>query len=352
MNLDQEDLQEDLETEGQDDLYEHHRIVIDPGQSLLRIDKFLIDRLPNVSRNRIQTAAKAGTILVDGKAVKPSFRVKPGQVVSVVMAHPPREKVLLAEDLSLNIIYEDQDLLLVNKSAGMVVHPAYGHYSGTLVNGLVYHFKQLPTGRNGEIRPGLVHRIDKDTSGLLVIAKNEEAMTLLAAQFFNHSIEREYYALVWGDMPQESGTITGNIDRSIKDRKVRAVYPDGTKGKRAVTHYRVIKRWGFVTLCAFNLETGRTHQIRVHCQFIGHPIFADPIYGGDKIRFGNPVGSYKKFVDNLLVEMGRLALHARTLGFIHPANKDFIRFEAPLPDDFTQLLNRWDVYISGLKTNG
>ncbi len=352
MNLSQEELQDDLETEGQDDLYEHHRIVIDPGQSLLRIDKFLIDRLPNVSRNRIQTAAKAGTILVDSKPVKPSFRVKPGQVVSVVMAHPPREKVLLAENLDLNIVYEDAHLLLVNKAAGMVVHPAFGHYSGTLVNGLVYHFSQLPTGRNGDIRPGLVHRIDKDTSGLLVIAKNEEAMTMLAAQFFNHTIEREYYALVWGDMPENEGTITGHIDRSIKDRKVRAVYPDGSRGKRAVTHYRVLKRWGFVTLCAFKLETGRTHQIRVHCQYIGHPIFADPIYGGDKLRAGNPVGSYKKFAENTLEEMGRLALHARTLGFSHPANGNFIRFEAPLPEDFSHLLQRWDTYLQGLQANG
>lgn len=349
MNLNQEEFQEDLETEGQDDLFEHHRIVIDPGQSLLRIDKFLIDRLPNVSRNRVQSAAKAGTILVDGKPVKPSFKVKPGQVVSVVMAHPPREKVLIAEDLELNIVYEDAELLLVNKPSGMVVHPAFGHYSGTLVNGLVYHFSQLPTGRNGAIRPGLVHRIDKDTSGLLVIAKSEEAMTFLAAQFFNHSIEREYYALVWGNLEQDAGTISGNIDRSVKDRKVRAVYSDGSKGKRAVTHYQVLKRWGHVTLCAFRLETGRTHQIRVHCQFIGHPIFADPIYGGDSIKFGNPVGSYKKFVENSLEQMGRLALHARTLGFIHPANGQKLSFEAPLPDDFTQLLNRWDNYMNGLQ---
>ncbi len=346
----EEEFQEDSETEGQDDLFEHHRIIIDPGQSLLRIDKFLFDRLPNVSRNRIQSAAKAGTILVDGKSVKPSFRVKPAQVVSVVMAHPPREKVLIPENLDLNILYEDRDLLLVNKPAGMVVHPAFGHYSGTLVHGLVYHFSQLPTGRNGDIRPGLVHRIDKDTSGLLVIAKNEESMTFLAAQFFNHTIEREYYAMVWGDMPEDTGTISGNIDRSMKDRKLRAVYPDGSRGKRAVTHYKVLKRWGFVTLCAFHLETGRTHQIRVHSQFIGHPIFADPMYGGDVIRVGNPTGSYKKFAENCLEQMGRLALHARTLGFIHPTTGMKFSFDSPLPDDFSALINRWDTFLAGLKT--
>lgn len=333
------------EVETEDDLFEHFRIVVDPGQNLVRIDKFLFDKLPNVSRNRIQNAAHAGTILVNGKETKPSYKVKPLDVITLVLSRPPRDKTVYPENIPITIVYEDDSLLLVNKPAGMVVHPGFGNYTGTLVNALVYHFEHLPTHRNGEIRPGLVHRIDKNTSGLLVIAKTDYAMTFLAKQFFDHTIDRHYQALVWGNPKEDFGTITGNIDRSVRDRKVMDVYPaDGDKGRTAVTHYRVLQRFGYVSLLEFTLETGRTHQIRVHAQHAGHPIFNDPDYGGDKILKGMPTGSYKKFVENCFAEMPRLALHAKTLGFTHPATGDRIFFDTPLAPDFQHLLERWEAY--------
>ncbi|MDX5347555.1 MAG: RluA family pseudouridine synthase [Hymenobacteraceae bacterium] len=325
-------------------MYEHHRIVVDKKQTLLRVDKFLMDRLPNVSRNRVQNAIKAETIQVNGNAIKASYKVKPLDVITITLPNPPRDTNLVPEDLPLTIVYEDNDLLLVNKEAGMVVHPAYSNWTGTLVNALVYHFQQLPTSRNGEIRPGLVHRIDKDTSGLLVIAKTELAMTYLAKQFYDHSIERTYYALVWGVPKELKGTITGHIGRSVKDRKVMAVYPAGDSGKHAVTHYEVLKSFKYVSLVKCNLETGRTHQIRAHMKHIGHPLFSDSTYGGDKILYGQRTGSYKTFVENAFKLMPRQALHAKSLGFLHPYTHKFMQFDSELPEDFKAVLEKWELY--------
>lgn len=327
-------------------LFEHYRIVADPKQQLLRIDKFLMDRLPNVTRNRLQNGIKDGFVRVNDKEVKPNYRIKPADVVTVNLPEPPRNEEIVPENIPLNIIYEDDELLIVNKEAGMVVHPAYSNWSGTLVNALAYHFENLPTGRNGEIRPGLVHRIDKDTSGLLVIAKTEEAMTFLAKQFADHSIERTYYALVWGELPEMKGTIRGHIGRSLKDRKVMAVFPDGEYGKHAVTHYEVLKQFHYVSLVKCNLETGRTHQIRAHFKHIGHPLFNDATYGGDKIRVGESFSKYKQFVENTFNTIPRQALHAKTLGFIHPKTKKFIEFNSELPNDLQEAIERWEKYIA------
>ncbi len=327
-----------------DELYEHHRIVIDKKQSLIRIDKFLMDRLPNASRNRIQNAIEAQTIQVNNKAIKSSYKVKPLDIITITLPDPPRDTEVLPEDIPLNIIYEDDELLLVNKPAGMVVHPAYGNWTGTLVNALSFHLNNLPTSRNGAIRPGLVHRIDKDTSGLLVIAKTEFAMTYLARQFYDHSIERTYYALVWGVPKEPKGTITGHVGRSLKDRRVMSVYPNGEQGKHAVTHYEVLKSYKYVSLIKCNLETGRSHQIRAHMKYLGHPLFSDAVYGGDKILKGQPTGSYKTFVENAFKLLPRQALHAKSLGFIHPKTKEFMQFNSEIPDDFEQALKKWELY--------
>ncbi len=337
--LDQEESAEDS-----DELYEHHRIVVDKKQSLLRIDKFLMDRLPNVTRNKLQGAIKSEAVQVNQKAIKVSYKVKPNDVITITLAEPPRDTDIAPENIPLNIIYEDSELLLVNKNAGMVVHPAYNNWNGTLVNALVYHLQNLPTTQNGEGRPGLVHRIDKDTSGLLVIAKTDYSMAFLAKQFYDHSIERTYYALVWGAIKDDSGTITGHVGRSAKDRKVMTVYPDGEYGKHAVTHYKVLKRFKYVTLVQCNLETGRTHQIRAHMKYIGHPLFSDTTYGGDKILAGTPNGTYKAFVENAFKLMPRQALHAKSLGFVHPITKEFLQFNTELPDDFNQVLDKWNLY--------
>ncbi|WP_439880493.1 RluA family pseudouridine synthase [Pontibacter sp. MBLB2868] len=337
--IDQEETSEDS-----DELYEHHRIVVDSRQSLLRIDKFLMDRLPNVTRNKLQGAIKSEAVQVNQKPVKVSYKVKPHDVITITLAEPPRDTDIHPENIPLDILYEDEELLLVNKTAGMVVHPAYNNWNGTLVNALVYHLQNLPTTRNGEGRPGLVHRIDKDTSGLLVIAKTDYSMAYLAKQFFDHSIERTYYALVWGDVKDDAGTITGHVGRSAKDRKVMTVYPEGDYGKHAVTHYKVLRRFKYVTLVQCNLETGRTHQIRAHMKYIGHPLFSDTTYGGDKILAGSPVGSYKSFVENAFKLMPRQALHAKSLGFIHPLSKEFIQFETELPEDFRAALEKWSLY--------
>ncbi|ALI98760.1 RluA family pseudouridine synthase [Rufibacter tibetensis] len=339
-----EDDLEDLAGADSDELFEHHRIQVDKGQALLRLDKFLMDRLPNVTRNKLQDAIKAESVRINGKATKASYKVKPLDVITVTLATPPRDTDVVPEDIPLNIMYEDEELMMINKPAGMVVHPAYNNWSGTLVNGLVYYLQNLPTSRNGEIRPGLVHRIDKDTSGLLVIAKTELAMAVLARQFFDHSIERTYYAIVWGVPDLQKGTIIGHIGRSLKDRKVMAVYPDGEFGKPAVTHYEVLESFTYCSLVKCNLETGRTHQIRAHMKYLGHPLFNDSTYGGDKIVKGQQTGSYKAFVQNTFDALPRQALHAKSLGFTHPTTGEFIFFESDLPDDFKAGLERWRQY--------
>lgn len=337
--------EDDDEEEG-DELYEHHRITADRRQELLRLDKFLLNRLPSTSRTRIQNAIKAEAVQVNERPVKSNYRVKPGDTITITLPEPPREFKVLPEPMDLDIRYEDPELLLVNKPAGMVVHPAFGNWNGTLVNGLAYHLQNLPTGRNGEIRPGLVHRIDKDTSGLLVIGKSEYAMTHLSNQFFHHTIERTYLALVWGVPKEAEGTIRGHIGRSLKDRKVQAVYPDGDQGKHAVTHYKVLRSFGKVALLQCNLETGRTHQIRAHMKHIGHPLFGDATYGGDRIVYGQRTGAYKVFAEKTLELMPRQALHAKSLGFEHPTSREHLQFEAELPADFVELLARWEQYAA------
>jgi 23S rRNA pseudouridine1911/1915/1917 synthase len=336
------DANDSIEQEEQD-LYEHLRLAVDKGQALLRIDKFLMNRVENASRNRIQNAIELGNVLVNDKEIKSSYKVKPHDIISVVLPHPPRDTEVYPENISINIVYEDDDVLVVNKPAGMVVHPGYNNYTGTLVNALVYHFQQLPVLPGNEGRPGLVHRIDKDTSGLLLISKNERAMTWLAKQFFEHTITRKYIALVWGDIDQD-GTVTGYIGRSINDRRVMAMYDDPEKGKWSVTHYKVLERLNYVTLLECQLETGRTHQIRAHMKHIGHPLFSDSTYGGDKILKGTVFTKYKQFVENCFELMPRQALHAQTLGFLHPTIKKNISFESPLPQDFEQVLNKWRRY--------
>ena len=330
------------EIQSTDTLYEHYAFIADPGQSPLRVDKFLMARVENATRNKIQQAAKAGSILVDGNEVKSNYKVKGGDEVKVLFSHPPYENLLVPEDISLDIIYEDDILVVVNKPAGLVVHPGHGNYSGTLLNGLLYHFDQLPKNLNE--RPGLVHRIDKDTSGLLVVAKTEQAMTHLAKQFFDKSSERRYVALVWGDVKEDEGTIEGAIGRHPKNRLQMAVFEDNSQGKEAKTHFKVLERFGYVTLIECQLETGRTHQIRAHLKFIGHTLFNDARYGGDKILKGTSFTKYKQFVDNCFVLLPRQALHAQTLGFIHPSTGEKMTFETPLPEDFKSALEKWHQY--------
>jgi 23S rRNA pseudouridine1911/1915/1917 synthase len=339
---------EDLEfdSEQEEELFEHHRFKADPGQEMIRIDKFLIDRLANTSRNKIQLAAKNGNIYVNAKKVKQNYRVKPGDEIAIVLPYPIRELKLIPQDIPIEIVYEDEECLVVNKPANMVVHPGYGNYTGTLVNALVYHIDNLPNPPKDYYgRPGLVHRIDKHTTGLLVVAKTELALTFLAAQFFERTTERLYYALVWGDI-ENDGTITGNIARSQKNRKVMAVYPNGDHGKHAVTHFKVLERFGLVTLVECKLETGRTHQIRVHFQSIGHPLFNDLEYGGSKIIKGTTSSNYTKFIENCFELIPGQALHAKTLGFKHPTNNTFLRFESELPEQFNKLLIQWRKYSS------
>lgn len=337
----------DAEEREQDELFEHHRIVCDKKQSLLRIDKFLINRLQNVSRNRLQQAAEAGSVLVNGKSVKSSYKVKPDDVITIVLAHPPREIELYPDDIPLDIVYEDNDLYVINKPPGLVVHPAYGHYRGTLVNALVHRMYPELNGKpisSESVRPGLVHRIDKNTSGLIVMAKHEQALSHLAKQFFDRTIQRHYLALVWGDFTDDHGTVTGHVGRSLIDRKVMDVFPDGEHGKHAVTHYQVVERLGYVTLVQCKLETGRTHQIRVHMQHIRHPLFNDEVYGGNKILKGTVFTKYRQFVENCFELMPRHALHAKSLGFRHPADGRQMYFESELPSDFQSVLDKWRAY--------
>lgn len=341
-----EDTTFDDKLEEDEGLFEHYRIIADPNQQLLRLDKFLMTRLPNVTRNRLQAGIKDGFVKVNEQEVKPNYRVRPGDTITVNLPEPPRNEEIEPEDIPIDIVYEDDALLIVNKAPGMVVHPAHSNWSGTLVNALAFHLKNLPTGQNGEFRPGLVHRIDKNTSGLLVIAKTEEAMTFLAKQFADHSIERTYYGLVWGEPKEKKGTITGNIGRSLSDRKIMTVFPDGDYGKHAVTHYEVLKHFHYISIVKCNLETGRTHQIRAHFKHIGHPLFNDSTYGGDRIRIGENFTKYKQFVQNTFKVLPRQALHAKTLGFIHPTTKEFVEFDSELPDDFVQAAERWEKYIA------
>jgi 23S rRNA pseudouridine1911/1915/1917 synthase len=336
----------EMEQEENDDLFEHYRIVVDKGQTFMRIDKFLMDRIPNATRNKIQNAIEAESVKVNDKFIKSSYKIKPDDIISISLPHPPRDTDVVPENIPLNIVYEDDQLLVVDKPAGMVVHPAYQNWTGTLVNALTYHFQNLPTSQNGEGRPGLVHRIDKDTSGLLVIAKTELAMTHLAKQFFYHTIERKYLALVWGEPKDDSGTINAHLGRSLKDRRVTAVFPEGDFGRHAITHYEVVKRIGYVSLIECKLETGRTHQIRAHMQYLGHPIFNDATYGGDKVLKGTITSKYKQFVENCFKIIPRQALHARSLGFDHPITKEFLYFESELPEDFSSVITKWENYIS------
>ncbi len=329
---------------GQDDLFEHYKFTADPGQETIRIDKFLCDRLPNFSRNKIQVAAKNGNLVVNDLKVKQNYKVKPGDIVALVLPYPVREFELVPEDIPIEILHEDETLLVVNKSAGMVVHPGHGNHSGTLVNALIYHFDHLPELPSDFAgRPGLVHRIDKNTSGLLVIAKTETALTRLAKQFFEKTTERKYLALVWGDVEGE-GTIKGKIGRSKKNRKIMAVYGDDEEGKLAITHYKVLERFGYVSLVECVLETGRTHQIRVHFKSIGHPLFNDPEYGGDKILKGIKTSKYQKFIINNFNLLKGQALHAKTLGFVHPKTGKRTIFNSELPEYFESVLKRFREY--------
>lgn len=326
----------------EEELFEHFRFEVPKGQLLLRIDKFLMNLIPNATRNKIQNAASAGDIYVNDVPVKSNYRVKPLDVVRIMLSHPPFENRVDPENIPLNIVYEDATLLLINKPADFVVHPGHGNYTGTLVNALAYHFENLPM--NSSERPGLVHRIDKDTTGLLVIAKTEAAMTHLAKQFEAKTTEREYMALVWGTVKDDEGTIEGNIARHVKDRMQMAVFEDPTIGKPAVTHYKVLERFGYVTLVSCILETGRTHQIRVHMKHIGHPLFNDARYGGDLILKGTTFTKYKQFIDNCFKILPRQALHAKTLGFIHPTTGEMMRFDTELPQDMQDCIEKWRNY--------
>lgn len=354
----QEDIDMPEEQEDDQELYEHYRVSVDKGQDLLRIDKFLMNRIENATRTKIQQAAENGNILVNEKPVKSNYKVKPYDVITVVFSHPPREIELIPQDIPIDIVYEDDDLIIVNKQPGMVVHPGYGNYKGTLVNALVYHFQQLPVSKSGAtlhvtkksqeqavLRPGLVHRLDKNTSGIMVVAKSEIAMMKLAKDFFDRNLDRKYVALVWGDFAEDTGTITGNIGRHLKDRKLMDVFPPESElGKHAVTHYKVLERFGYVTLIECKLETGRTHQIRAHMQHIGHSIFNDDTYGGNRILKGTTFAKYKQFVENCFTLLPRQALHAKSLGFTHPITGKQIHFDSELPADMQAVIEKWRGY--------
>ncbi len=336
-------MSEELNNERNDDqqeLYEHHHITADRGQGLIRVDKFLMDRIENASRTKIQEAAGKGHILVNEKPVKSNYKVKPGDDIRIMLPEPQREIEVISEDIPLDIVHEDEDVILINKPAGMVVHPAYGNYSGTLVNAMKYYLEK----NDPQAEPYMVHRIDKNTTGLMLMAKNEPAQTHLARQFYQHSVNRRYVALVWGDLKEDEGTIEGNLGRSPSDRKVMAVFPDGKSGKHAITHYKVLERFGYVTAVECRLETGRTHQIRVHMKFIGHPLFNDDTYGGDRIRKGTTFSKYKQFIDNAFKICPRQALHAKTLGFEHPVSGKWMEFESELPEDMQKVMNKWRAY--------
>lgn len=334
-----------MQTEEKDELYEHYKFTVDNGQEMMRMDKYLQHFIQNTSRTKIQNAAKAGCIIVNGKPEKQNYRVKPKDEISILMPNPPREVEILPEELPLDIVYEDNDVLVLNKTAGMVVHPAFGNYTGTLVNALYFHFQNQLTKEGEPVRPLLVHRIDKNTSGVLMVTKNEEAQMKIAKQFFNHTIIRKYWALVWGDFDEDSGTITANVGRNPKDRLIMATFPpESEEGKHAITHWKVLERFGYVTLIECQLETGRTHQIRVHLKSIGHPLFNDDNYGGDKIIKGTTFTKYKQFVNNCFELLPRQALHAKQLGFVHPSTNENLFFDSELPSDFSAALEKWRHY--------
>jgi len=325
------------------DLYEHYKFTADKGQAPLRVDKFLMNFIENVTRNKIQIATKSGAVLVNNKTVKPNYKVKANDTVSIVLSFPPKEVSIVPEKIEIDILYEDEDILIINKQAGLVVHPGYANFTGTLVNGLLYHFHNLPNGSKLD-RPGLVHRLDKNTTGLMVIAKTEFSMSHLAKQFFDRSVNRIYNALVWGDFEKEEGTISGHIGRNLKNRKIMDVFPDGTYGKHAVTHYKVLNRFRYVTLVECKLETGRTHQIRAHFKYIKRPLFNDELYGGSEILRGTTFTKYKQFVRNCFKIIPRQCLHAKTIEFQHPTKKRIIKFESALPTDLIKVLKKWELY--------
>ena len=329
----------------EDELFEHHRIVADPKQSQIRIDKFLMARLPNVTRTKIQAGIHEGFVKVNDKDIKPNYKVHPEDVITVLFPEPPRDNEVIPEDIPLNIVYEDKFLMVINKPAGMVVHPAYQNWSGTLVNALAYHFQNLPQLPGNDGRPGLVHRIDKGTSGLLVIAKDEFTLTALAKQFFDHTIERKYNALVWGIPEPPEGTIHINVGRSLKDRRLTTTFPKGDMGRHAITHYKVLQDLRYISLVECQLETGRTHQIRAHMKHLGHPLFNDAMYGGDQVLKGTVFSKYKQFVENCFAIIPRQALHAKSLGFIHPATKKMMHFDSELPTDFREAIEKWEHYV-------
>lgn len=358
-----EELELPDDNEEDQELFEHYKVTADKGQSPLRIDKFLMNRIENATRTKIQQAAENGNILVNEKPVKSNYKVKPHDVITVVFAHPPREIELIPQNIPIDIVYEDDDIIIVNKQPGMVVHPGYGNYKGTLVNALVYHFQNLPVSNAGatavsseaptsphitpNLRPGLVHRLDKNTSGIMVVAKSETAMARLAKDFFDRTMERQYIALVWGDFAEDTGTVIGNIGRHLRDRKLMDVYPEGSEiGKHAITHYKVLERFGYVTLIECKLETGRTHQIRAHMQHIGHSLFNDDTYGGDRILKGTTFAKYKQFVDNCFALLPRHALHAKSLGFNHPITGKYIHFDSELPADMEACIAKWRGYAN------
>lgn len=333
-----------------DELYERFSLVIDKGQEPLRIDKFLVNRIEGATRNKVQQAINAGMVTVNGKEIRSNYKIKPEDAIIVFSDMSPEDTDVVPEKMELNIVHEDADLMIINKPAGMVVHPGSGNYSGTLLNGVAYYLRQQNPSLSEDVLPrfGLVHRIDKNTSGLLVLAKNDRSMRHLAKQFFDHTIQRKYVALVWGDVEKDEGTIVAHVGRNLRFRKLFEAYPEGDHGKDAITHYKVNERFGYVTLVECRLETGRTHQIRVHMKYIGHPLFNDDFYGGDKIVKGTVFAKYKQFVDNCFAICPRQALHARTLGFIHPATGKEIFFEAPLPDDIGGVIDKWRNYISSV----
>lgn len=326
----------------EESLHEHFSFTADKGQEPLRVDKYLMNRIENATRNKIQNAAKEGSIFVNDTAVKSNYKVKGGDVVRVLFGHPPHENLLVPEDLPLDVVYEDDTVIVINKAAGMVVHPGHGNYSGTLINALLFHFDNLPN--NADERPGLVHRIDKDTSGLLVIAKTEQALTHLSKQFFDKSSERKYLALVWGSPKEDEGTVEGHIGRHPKNRLQMMVFPERDAGKPAVTHYKVVERFGYVTLLECQLETGRTHQIRAHMKHIGHTLFNDERYGGNAILKGTHFSKYKQFVENCFKLIPRQALHAKTLGFEHPKTGKWMQFDSEIPQDLVKTLSKWRNY--------
>ncbi len=337
-------------TETENEFFEHHKIEVEKGQNPMRIDSFLAGRIENISRSKIKAATKRGNILVNNKIIKSNYKIKPNDIISIIMSYPKKEFELIPENIALNIIYEDEDLLIVNKEAGMVVHPASGNFSGTLVNALAFYLKGSPLFDGNNIRAGIVHRIDKNTSGLLLVAKTEKSASHLSQQFLNRTIDRKYFALVWGNLKEKEGRIEGNIGRSLKNRKIMNVFPNGDFGKNAVTHYKIVESFSYVNLIECKLETGRTHQIRVHLKYIGHPLFNDKEYGGDRILKGMNYTKYKQFVENTFKLLPRQALHAKSLGFIHPRTNKYMFFDSEIPEDMRMALDKWRKYILNRNT--